>query len=155
MRGAGARSLDAAVGRARQDLESNAATIERLTRREAELTSMLAEATTARSTLESRLAGTETAFKDADERATRERLTATKRAAEREAELEGLIRQERVTRANVEQKLAHVEGALRDAEQRHASAMTTAATELAERQAQFETELSQTRRGSRSASSGS
>lgn len=138
-----ARDLQAALGWARQDLESNAAAIERLTRREAELTSMLTEATTTRNTLERRLAGTETAFKDANERATRERLAAAKRAAAREAELDGLTRQERVTRADVEQKLAHVEGALSDAEQRHASAMTTAATELAERQRQFETELSE------------
>ena len=109
--------LEAALEGARQILASHADEVERLTRREAELTSILAHATATHDTLEHRLADIETVFKDADERAAQDRLAAAERAATREADLEELIREERVTRALVEQKLAHVETAWRDAEQ--------------------------------------
>ena len=139
-----ARDLEAALNEARQTLKSNAATLERVTRRESELTAQLSEAATTRRSLEGQLADAATAMKDADDRATRDRLAAARYAAARDAEFGGLIRQERATRADVEQQLAQVEAARREADRQHLSAMTTAATTLAERQAQFEVELSQT-----------
>jgi chromosome segregation ATPase len=138
-----AGDLEAALNEARQTLKSSAATLARLTEREAELTSRLAEAAATQRSLEGQLADAAAAMTGTDERAARDRRAAAQQAAEREAELEGLIQQERATRADVEQQLAQVEAARREAERQHASAMTTAATTLAERQAQFEVDLSQ------------
>lgn len=118
--------------------------VERLTQREAELTSMLADATTSHRNLQRRLAATEAAFEDAGARATRERLAAAKRAAEREAQLDGQIQQERTTRATLEQAVADADGALHDAQQRHDAALTASVEQLADRQAQFDRELTQT-----------
>jgi chromosome segregation ATPase len=138
------RELEAALRLARQEVESKAADVERLTKRETDLSSLLADVTTIRTDLERRLAATDAAFEDAGKRATRERLAASKKAAVREAELDGQIRQERATRATLEQTIADADAALRDAHQRHNAALTTAANELAERQARFDRELSQT-----------
>jgi hypothetical protein len=138
------RSLDAALRLAQQNLESQAADIERLTEREASLTSMLADATTSHDNLERRLAATEAASQDASARATSERLGAARRAAEREAELDGQIQQERATRATLEQAVADADAALRDAQQRHGAALTASAQQLADRQAQFDHELTET-----------
>ena len=136
--------LEAALSLARQNVESKAADVERLTKREADLSSLLADVTTSRTDLERRLAATDAAFEDAGKRATRERLAASKKAAAREAELDGQIRQERATRATLEQAIADADAALRDGQQRHNAALSTAASELAERQARFDRELSQT-----------
>ena len=138
------RDLDAALRLAHRNLESQATDIERLTEREAELLSMLADATTSHADLERRLAATEAAFQDASARATRERLAAAKRAAEREAELDGQIQRERATRVTLEQAAADADLALQDAQQRHEAALTASAQELADRQAQFDNELTQT-----------
>jgi hypothetical protein len=129
---------------ARHDHAAATTEVERLARREAELTSQLAEAAATRRDLEAQVIDARTALTEADERATRDRLAAARHAAEREAALEGLIRQERAARADVEQQLAQVEAARREVDLQHLSAMTTAATTLAEREAQFEVELSQT-----------
>ena len=112
-----ARELEAALDQARQTIQADAATVERLTQREAALTSQLAEAAAIRSTLERQLTGAADALKDASEGASRNRLTAATKAAERELELDGLIRHERAARVDVEQRLAQVEAALREAEQ--------------------------------------
>ena len=138
------RSLDAAVRLAQQSVESQAADIERLTQRETDLTSMLADATTSHNNLERRLAATEAAFQDASARATRERLAAAKKAAEREAELDGQIQQERATCATLERSVADADAALHDAQQRHDAVLTASAQELTDRQAQFDHELTQT-----------
>ena len=138
------RELEATLRLTRMELESKAADVERLTTRETDLSSTLADVTTSRNDLERRLAATDAAFEDAVTRATRERLAASKKAAEREAELDGQIRQERATRATLEQAIADADAALRNAHQRHDAAMATAANELAERQAHFDRELSQT-----------
>jgi chromosome segregation ATPase len=153
--------VEAALEQARQDHAASAAEVDRLHGREGELASMLAEAKTSHVELERRLAGTEAAFNDANDRATRERLAASSRAAQREAELDGLLREERARRADFEQKLAQAESSMREAERRHESAvaaaaaafadreaqldaaMAAAATELAERQTRFEARLSE------------
>jgi hypothetical protein len=105
---------------------------QRFAAREAELTALLAEASASREALELRLSGAISAFAEADERATRERLAAARKAAAREAELDGVIRQERTTRSGVEQKLTLLAAALRDADQRNASAIAKASGERKE-----------------------
>ncbi|MGE5243869.1 MAG: hypothetical protein ACM3SQ_06555, partial [Betaproteobacteria bacterium] len=136
--------IEKTLAQAVNDLASRVADVERLTEREAELTSMLADATTSHSDLERRFAATEAAFEDASARATRERLAAARKAAEREAELDGEIQQERAARAALEQAVADAHAALHDAQQRHDAALTASASELADRQAQFDRELTQT-----------
>jgi PAS domain-containing protein len=138
------RELEEALRLAEQDADSTAADVERLTEREGELRSALADVTASRDDLEHRLAAREAAFRDADAQATRERLEASKRAAAREAELDGQIRMERETRAALEQALADADAALRAAQARHETALAAASTELAERQAHFDGELSRT-----------
>jgi chromosome segregation ATPase len=138
------RELEAALRLSRMDVESKNADIERLTQRETDLSSTLADVTTSRDDLERRLAVTEAAFDDTTTRATRERLAASKKAAERQAELERQIRQERATRATLEQTVANAEAALRDAQQQHEAALGSAAAELAARQTEFDRELAQT-----------
>src|SRR5262249_31386575 len=78
-----ARELEASLVAARQDIESKTAGLDRLVTREAELTSMLAEARATRETLERRLSATEAAVLDSENRSTSERLAAEKRAADR------------------------------------------------------------------------
>ena len=136
--------LETALVHAEQILQAQATDVERLTQREAELTSQLTEAAATRNTLERQLTDAADALKDAIEGASRHRLASATKAAEREREFEALVRQERSMRAEVEQHLAHIEATLHDVEQRHAAAMTAAATERAEREAQFDAELSQT-----------
>ena len=138
------RNLDAALRLAQQNVESQAADIERLAQREASLASTLADATTSRDNLERRLAATEAAFQDASARAMRDRLAAARRAAEREAELDGQIQQAHATRATLEQAVADADAALRDVQQRHDAALTASAQQLADRQAQFDHELTET-----------
>jgi hypothetical protein len=114
-----------------------------LAAREAELTTLLSEASASRAALELRLSAATTAFQEADERATRDRLAAARKAAEREAELDGLLRQERAARRGLEQTLTRLAAAARDADQRHASAIAKASGERGEQQRRFESELAQ------------
>jgi chromosome segregation ATPase len=100
------RELEAALAASRQDHESSLAEIELLSAREAQLDAALAEVRASHGNLERRIAATEAAFRDADARATRERLAATRKAAAREAELDGQIRDEREARADLERALA-------------------------------------------------
>src|SRR5262245_38769408 len=136
-----ARELEAALDQARQTAQAQATEVERLTHREAALTSQLADAAAMRSILERKLTDATTKVQAADEGARRDHLAANTQAAEREVEFDRLIRHEHATRADIEQRLAQAEAALREAKQQHASAMTAAATERAEGQAQFETEF--------------
>jgi hypothetical protein len=116
---------------------------QRLAAREADLTTLLTEVSASRAALELRLSAATSAFQDADERATRDRLAATRKAAEREAELDGLLRQERAARSAAEQTLTRLAAAVRDADQRHASAIAKASGERREQQRGFESELAQ------------
>jgi chromosome segregation ATPase len=140
--------VEAALGEAERQhasaMTAAASTVDRLTQREAELTSQLADAAAARRSLEQQLTAAADALNAADKDANRDRLAAETKTAEREVEFDRLIRQERAVRADVEGRLAQVEAALREAQEQHASALTAAASEQAERQARFELELSQT-----------
>jgi chromosome segregation ATPase len=136
--------LEAALGQSRRDREASAGEVARLCAREAELSTTLADARTDHTNLERRLAATEAAFKEADERATRERLAVARKAAAREAELEGQIRQERDARGDLERALTEAGTARAEAQQRHDAALAAAALDLAEHQGRFERELSQT-----------
>ena len=94
--------LETALGASRHDHESSRCRGGAPRAREAELDSSLADVRASHGNLERRLAATEAAFRDADARATLERLAATRKAAAREAELDGQIRDEREARADVE-----------------------------------------------------
>jgi PAS domain S-box-containing protein len=136
-------NLDAALRASRHEYESSAAEAARLTAREAELSSALDDLRTSHGNLERRLAATEAAFQDADERATRERLAATRKAATREAELDAEIRHGQDARADLERALAAAAAARSETEQRHEAALTAAVRELNEHQTQFERDRSQ------------
>jgi predicted nucleic acid-binding Zn-ribbon protein len=97
------RELEATLRQARQDLESTAAEVERLKKREEEINTNLAEMIGTRTDLERRLTATDAAFQEAVSRATRDRLEASRKAASREAELDGELQRERATRATIEQ----------------------------------------------------
>jgi PAS domain S-box-containing protein len=114
--------------------------VARLTMRETELDERLAEATASRSDLEGRLAATEAAFEDALARATRERLTASKRAAEREAELDAEIQRERATLAALERTVADVSEAL-DRTRRDQQAISDRLEGLQRREAELTAQL--------------
>jgi hypothetical protein len=126
--------VDAALHEAKQQhaaaATAAATEVERLTQREAELTSQLSDAAAVRSTLERQLTGTADALNAAHEGASRDRVAAEAKAAEREAEFTRLIDHERATRADVEQRLAQVETVLHETKQQHAAAATAAATEV-------------------------
>jgi hypothetical protein len=127
----------------RRDYAVAAADLERRTDRETELTALLTAQAATRTALEQRVADAHTALKEADERATRERLAATTVAAERQAEWDRLLDQERATRGEVEHQLVLAATALRQAEEQHQSAMAAASARLSEREAQFGIELAQ------------
>ena len=116
-----ARGLEEALHQAQQTLQTHATEVERLTQREVELTSQLAEATAMRSTLERQLSDAASAAQAAGRGALRDHLAANTQAAEREVEFDRLIRHEHATRADVEQRLARAEAALREAKQQHAT----------------------------------
>jgi len=138
-----ARELQAALSAARQDLESKVADLERLTKREADLSASLADLTTRHDDIERRLAATDEQSKDAATRATSERLAASKKDAEHEAELNKLLQQERTTRADLERTITQSEAALSAARQQE-EALGTAARELTERHAHVERTASET-----------
>ena len=137
------RGLEAALHKSRHDHESSAAEVTRLTAAEAELGAALDELRKSHGNLERRLAATEAAFQDADERATRERLAATTKAATREAELCAEIRQEKAARADLERTLVAAQTARDEAQQQHEADRAAAARELGEHQTHFERERSQ------------
>ena len=114
---------DAALEQARRDHRAAATDVERLTEREAELTSRLADVQAARKTLERQLAKATKAIRE---------------GAAREAALDGQIQQELATRDALEQAIEDAEAALRDAQQQHEAALAAAAAELALRQAGFD-----------------
>ncbi|HKE84610.1 MAG TPA: PAS domain S-box protein [Vicinamibacterales bacterium] len=123
--------------------ESKVADLERLAKREADLSASLDDLTTRHNDIERQLAATEEAFQGATTRATEERLAASKRAAEREAEFNRLLQQERATRVDLERTITQSEAALRAARQQHEEA-GAAARELTERQAHVERTASAT-----------
>jgi len=142
-----ASELKAALDQARQTLQAHAADVERLTQREAELTSHLTEAATMRTTLERQLTASATALKNAEEEASRHRVAAETRAAEQasehQAELRAQLQQEVERRRNVEEELARVKTALDNVEKPHSSVVAVANALLAKRQAQFDAELAE------------
>jgi chromosome segregation ATPase len=127
----------------RLEAEARAGEVDRLTAREAEHVAALARLTTNHDDLARRLTATEAAFDDANTRATRERLAASKRAAEREAELNGQIGQERAARAVLEQAFANADAAVLEAQRRLEAERASASATLAEAGERFDRELSQ------------
>jgi chromosome segregation ATPase len=93
---------EATLDQARRDHHSAAAIVERLTEREADLASQLADARAAQHTLERRLSEALSAIADAHESAARDRAA----AAERETILEGQLTEERLA---TEGQLAAIE----------------------------------------------
>jgi len=87
------------------------------------LSAALADVRASHGNLERRLSATEAAFQDADARATRERLGATRKAATREAELEGQIRHEREARADLERALDEADTARNEAQRQLAQVL--------------------------------
>jgi chromosome segregation ATPase len=119
---------EAALDRARHDHASATADVERLNRREADLTSQLADVQAARQALDVQLVDT---------------ATALQRASARETELEEEIQRGRASQAALEQAIADGEDARRDAQNRYEASLAAAANDLAEHQARFDRELSQ------------
>jgi PAS domain S-box-containing protein len=132
------RDAETALERSREEHAAAAGEVDRLTSRASELTARLSETTMACANLERRLAGTQAAFSDATERATRDRLASARKAADREAELDAQIREAHASRVRAEQSLTQAEGVLRDAERRHEAEASVAAAALADLQARFE-----------------
>jgi PAS domain S-box-containing protein len=114
--------LEATLAIVRQQLESKTADLDRLTSREASLTSDLADLATSRTDLERRMAATEAAFDEAAKRGTFDRLAASKKAADREAELDGQLQHERTTRATLERTIADTGATLEQVRREHQSA---------------------------------
>jgi chromosome segregation ATPase len=134
-----------ALQRANAECEARTSEVQRLAMHEADLTARLAEAVTQRTTIERQLHATQAAIQEADARATRERLAASRKAADREAELDGRLRQEQEARSALERAVAEAEAAARDEQEQHQRALTAAAAELAEIQARLACELSEAR----------
>ncbi len=124
--------LAASLARAQEEREVRDAEIQRLTDREAQATARLAEAEKARIALDRQLTATQTAIHDADERVTRERLAASRKAAEREADLDGQLRQEREARAALERSVAEVRASLDRRDDEHQRALTAATGDRAD-----------------------
>lgn len=110
---------EAALDRARQDHESAAGEVQRLTERSSEIGAQLIEVQASHRGLESRLDDAQRALQQ---------------AASRTDELENALAHERATRAALEQTLADAETALRDAERRHETAIAAAAAASAIRE---------------------
>jgi chromosome segregation ATPase len=124
-----AGELEESLQLARQYLQSSAANVEQLAKREAQLTAKLSDAVKHHTDLEHRLAAADAAHQDATARATRDRTAAAQRAADREAELDARIQQERATCAGLKQALADAEATLQNAQQQYEAALTAAAEE--------------------------
>ncbi len=120
------------VARSRRDHEAAAANVDRLLRREAELSALLGEATANGAALEQRLVDAEAAVEAANRRAADELRTVTEQFAERQRGLEGLIAGEIEKRTGVEQNLARVVCERDAAQEQHAGTMATATARLRE-----------------------
>ena len=131
--------LQAALSAARQSLESKAAHLDRLTNREADLTSQLAAAAESQETIGYRLAATEAALREADAGMRREAMAGEQSAA-REAVLEEQLRAERAARTALEQDLVGAGTALDDVRCEYQSAAANVAR-LTEREAVLVSEL--------------
>ena len=116
---------DAALDRTRHDHETAVAEIERLTQREADLTSQVAALQNARQALFVQLA---------------DATTALQRTTARATELEEEIQRGRATQASLEQAVADGEAARREAQQRHDAELAAAANLVAEHKARFDQE---------------
>ena len=101
--------------------------VARLTEREAELTSRLAEAAATQRSLEGRLADAESSLRTDNERASHDRRVAAEQAAEQQAAFQAQLEREVENRRNLEGDLARARIARDDAEKRHQSAVTAAA----------------------------
>src|SRR5262249_33502622 len=112
-------SANAALDQARQTHAGDAAAIERLTRREAELVNTLTDTTAAVNTLEQRFASADLS------------------PHEREPELVSTLADTTAAVNTLEQRLASAELSHEEAAQRHASELATAAARLAERGAEY------------------
>src|SRR4029453_9143601 len=131
----------------RQDqLIAATAAADQLQQRDAEI----AEAGAARQELERRVADAEAAFRNAEQRATADRLAAEQQASQRQAEFTARLSQETATREGLERSLTAARNkvvetgtALRDAERRHTANMTTASALFADQRVQYETRLAQ------------
>ncbi len=167
------REAAARVEQSRRDQASAAAEVERLSRRESELSSLVAAAAETRLDLERRLAVAGTAHTDAMARAADERRAAGDEAAERRRHLEAALaearadldaraadlerlaaRQAELTaelaeaaehRATLEHRLEATEAAFEDATGRATRERLAAATRAAEREAELGAELQQAR----------
>ena len=126
-------AAESALDSARHRVALAVAEVERLTRRELELTSQSVAEAAVRASLEHRVADVEAALLASSEQLSRERTHAAERVAADQARLE----QEISTRRSVEEALDSARSTHADAERRHESAMAAAAAVLAER----ETEL--------------
>jgi hypothetical protein len=114
-----------ALDQARHDHETAVAEVDRLTRREADLTSQVAALQNARQALFVQLA---------------DATSALQRAAAHATELEEDIQRGLATQASLEQAVADGEAARRDAQQRHDAELSAAANLVAEHKARFEHE---------------
>ncbi|MGH9254295.1 MAG: PAS domain-containing protein, partial [Vicinamibacterales bacterium] len=164
------RETETALTGARQAHASAAADVERLAQREADLTSVLANAAATRETLERRLADTTATFtaqltdaaatraalegqltdaakamQEADERATRERQAADARAAAREAELGSQLTAAAATRAALEGQLIDTATAMKNADQSFREQMTAMTAGARDQAARFEDQIARAR----------
>ena len=149
----------------RRERESAAADVERLTQREANLTSQLADAEAAhRETQQQHEAALTAAAADFAERQAgfdrelsefaHDRARLVQRLRETTGDLEDVCRAYEASTADIERltgreadltsQLADAEAAARDAQERHDAALAAAATEFAEHQARLDRELSLT-----------
>ena len=124
---------ESALGAARQRNALAAADVERLTRREAELTSQHIAEAESFATLERRVADVEAALLHTSDQLSRERTL----GAERLATYQQRIEQETAARRRAEVTLASAHKAHADAEKRHESALSDAAVALAERESEL------------------
>jgi chromosome segregation ATPase len=136
---------ESALGAARQRAALAATDVERLTRREAELTSQHVAEAESFATLERRVADVEAALLHTSEQLSRERTL----AAERLATYQQRIEQETAARRRAEVTLAAAHVAHADAEKRHESALSDAAVALAERESELAAMLAGVGRDSR------
>ena len=114
------------VARSRRDQGAAAADVDRLSRRETELSALLADATAERLALQERLAGAEAAVAAAAVHGADELRHTANQFAERQRDLEGRIAGEIEKRDRVEKNLAQAERERHAADERHADAIADA-----------------------------
>jgi PAS domain S-box-containing protein len=130
------------VEQARQDQELAGDEVERLSRRESELSSQLSDAAAAHIALERQLAELHSAVTAANERTEQERVTAASRIDDLQRQFETRIAHAIDERRSIEAQLAHAIRAREDAEQRHAAA-TRDVAELKAREAALNDQLAE------------